>query len=315
MDTVYRFGRFELQPTRRQLVAEGRPVGLGQRAFDVLHALIQRRERLVTKSELLDIVWPGVVVEENNLQVQISALRKLLGPQAIATIPGRGYRFTAVLDGAAAGSPESAASNPRPDSGAHGPACRTHRRNLPTELPLLYGRDADLVALLRIDRRARPRDRRGGGRHRQEPPRAGGRACAGRPLAGRRVDGRAGRPVRPGAPAERRGAGAPHHAAGTGGRARRAGRGHGAADRAAGARQLRAHARRGRGAGAGGPEQRTERHAAGDQPGTAAPAGRAAVPGTAAGRPDRDDGRPLRASSARSRCSRPACARWIRVSR
>ncbi len=98
MDTVYRFGRFELQPTRRQLVADGRPVGLGQRAFDVLHALVQRRERLVTKSELLDIVWPGVVVEENNLQVQISALRKLLGPQAIATIPGRGYRFTAVID-------------------------------------------------------------------------------------------------------------------------------------------------------------------------------------------------------------------------
>ncbi len=62
-------------------------------------------------------------------------------------------------------------------------------------------------------------------------------------------------------------------------------------------------------------QQRAERQAAGDQPGTAAPAGRAAVPGAAAGRPDRDDGRPLRASSARSRCSRPACARWIRVSR
>jgi hypothetical protein len=66
---------------------------LGARAFDVLQALVERRERLVTKNELLDLVWPNVVVEENNLQVQISTLRKLLGPQSIATIPGRGYRF------------------------------------------------------------------------------------------------------------------------------------------------------------------------------------------------------------------------------
>ena len=75
-------------------------MSLGARAFDVLQALIERRERLVTKNELLDLVWPGVVVEENNLQVQISTLRKLLGPLAIATIPGRGYRFTAEVDGA-----------------------------------------------------------------------------------------------------------------------------------------------------------------------------------------------------------------------
>jgi DNA-binding response OmpR family regulator len=48
----------------------------------------------VPKDELIDVVWPGLVVEENNLQVQISALRKVLGAQAIATVPGRGYRFT-----------------------------------------------------------------------------------------------------------------------------------------------------------------------------------------------------------------------------
>ena len=47
-------------------------MSLGARAFDVLQALIERRERVVTKDELLDLVWPGVVVEENNLQVQIS---------------------------------------------------------------------------------------------------------------------------------------------------------------------------------------------------------------------------------------------------
>ena len=71
-----------------------RPVALGARAFDVLQALIERRGRLVTKDELLDLVWPGLVVEENNLQQQVSALRKILGSDAIATIPGCGYRFT-----------------------------------------------------------------------------------------------------------------------------------------------------------------------------------------------------------------------------
>src|SRR5687768_3560806 len=79
----------------RQLLCDGTPAPIGARAFDVLIALLERRERVVGKGELLDLVWPGVVVEENNLQVQVSALRKLLGPGVIATIPGRGYRFTA----------------------------------------------------------------------------------------------------------------------------------------------------------------------------------------------------------------------------
>ena len=95
---IYRFGRFELNPATRQVLVDNQPAPLGARAFDVLLALIERRDRLVTKNELLDLVWPGVVVEENNLQVQVSALRKLLGGDAIATIAGRGYRFTLTLD-------------------------------------------------------------------------------------------------------------------------------------------------------------------------------------------------------------------------
>jgi DNA-binding winged helix-turn-helix (wHTH) protein len=91
LNTPYRFGRFELNPTTRQLLAEGLPVALGARALDVLLALIERRERLVTKDELFELVWPNLVVEENNLRVQVSALRKTLGAEAIATIPGRGY--------------------------------------------------------------------------------------------------------------------------------------------------------------------------------------------------------------------------------
>ncbi len=82
-----------LSPATRQLLVDNQPVPLGARAFDVLAALIERRERLVTKNELLDLVWPGLVVEENNLQTQVSTLRKLLGRDAIATVPGLGYRF------------------------------------------------------------------------------------------------------------------------------------------------------------------------------------------------------------------------------
>ena len=87
MTAPLRFGRAEVRPSERQLLVDGRPVGLGARAFDVLLALVERRDRIVGKNELLDSVWPGLVVEENNLQVQISSLRKALGPQAIATIP------------------------------------------------------------------------------------------------------------------------------------------------------------------------------------------------------------------------------------
>jgi TolB-like protein len=93
----YRFGTFELQPNERRLLAGGEPVVLGPRAFDLLVALVERPGQLVTKKELLDCVWPSLVVEENNLQVQVSALRKILGQEAIATIPGRGYRFTVTL--------------------------------------------------------------------------------------------------------------------------------------------------------------------------------------------------------------------------
>ena len=71
-----KFGSVELRPGERQLLIDGAPAKLGARAFDVLLALAGRRERVVSKEELLDLVWPDLVVEENNLQVHISALRK-----------------------------------------------------------------------------------------------------------------------------------------------------------------------------------------------------------------------------------------------
>ncbi len=100
------FGRFEVLLAERRLLVDGQPVALGSRAFDLLAALLTRRDRVVPKDELIDVVWPGLVVEDNNLQVQISALRKVLGAQAIATVPGRGYQFTV----AAAAAPAAAAA-------------------------------------------------------------------------------------------------------------------------------------------------------------------------------------------------------------
>lgn len=96
---TYRFGRFVLEPQRRALLAEGAALPVSARAFDVLQLLIENRDRVLGKDEIITRVWRGVAVEENNLAVQISALRKLLAdpasPSPIATIPGHGYRFVA----------------------------------------------------------------------------------------------------------------------------------------------------------------------------------------------------------------------------
>src|ERR1700720_2392023 len=93
------FGRFRLLPHRRELRADGVAVELGGRAFDVLIALTEARGALVTKDEIMARVWPDTVVEENNLVVQISALRRALGEDRdfIRTVSGRGYRFNAEI--------------------------------------------------------------------------------------------------------------------------------------------------------------------------------------------------------------------------
>jgi DNA-binding winged helix-turn-helix (wHTH) protein len=94
----YRFGRFELWPAQRRLLADGLAATLGSRAFDVLVALIERRTQVLTKDELLERVWPGLVVEEANVQVQVSVLRKVIGADAVATVQRRGYQFVAPVE-------------------------------------------------------------------------------------------------------------------------------------------------------------------------------------------------------------------------
>ena len=93
------FGPFRLDRRGRSLTRAGAEITLGRRAFDVLCVLAAAGGEAVSKDALLDQVWPGLTVEENNLQVQISALRKTLGDGMIATIPGRGYRLIMVPSG------------------------------------------------------------------------------------------------------------------------------------------------------------------------------------------------------------------------
>ena len=138
----FRFGRFRLDPIRRVLHVDGAATRIGARAIDVLLVLIQRRDGIVSKDELLDLVWPGLVVEENNLQVQVSALRKLLGPQTIATIPARGYQFIADLEPAELSVPVAAPALPLTGSVVAAPDAHSQ---LPAHQPPLIGRESDLV--------------------------------------------------------------------------------------------------------------------------------------------------------------------------
>lgn len=138
---IYRFGRFELQPCERRLLAGGEPLALGPRAFDVLVVLTERAGQLVTKDELLARVWPRLVVEENNLQAQVSALRRILGQATIETIPGHGYRLTAKV--------ESAVPTPSP-----APLPQSNN-NLPHPLTTFVGREKDLAEQAHILRNSR----------------------------------------------------------------------------------------------------------------------------------------------------------------
>lgn len=99
--SIYRFGEFILDGRVRELRGcGGQAIRITSKAFDVLCYLVNHRDRVVTKDELLSAVWPGRVVEENNLNQAVSALRQALGGGAkdrrfIVTLPGKGYRFVA----------------------------------------------------------------------------------------------------------------------------------------------------------------------------------------------------------------------------
>jgi predicted ATPase/class 3 adenylate cyclase/DNA-binding winged helix-turn-helix (wHTH) protein len=142
---AHHFGRYAVLAQERQLLIDGKPASLGEHAFDLLLALIERRQQVVSRKELADLVWPGRVVDDDTLAVRLRALRKLLGPNLIATVPGRGYRFVPPLE-----EDGESSSDPRPESAQAAvvpepPGPKPFAP--PGAPPTLLGRDDDLVAL------------------------------------------------------------------------------------------------------------------------------------------------------------------------
>ena len=149
MTEAFAFGPFRLLVARRELLAHGVPVTLGQRAFEILLMLVNRHGQLVTKDELMAEVWPGVVVEENNIQVHISAVRKVLatagdGERYLLTVAGRGYRFVAPVKRESAAELKTAPAPGSDQSTAVPAAFDAAANNLP-QLTSLIGREADLA--------------------------------------------------------------------------------------------------------------------------------------------------------------------------
>ena len=121
------FGQYRLLAAQRLLLDEGdKPVRLGGRAFDILAALVERAGEVVSKEELIARAWPQTFVEEANLKIQVSALRRALGDgqgdnRYVATVVGRGYNFVAPIR---TGEPSRASPSP-----TIAPAARHNRRS------------------------------------------------------------------------------------------------------------------------------------------------------------------------------------------
>jgi DNA-binding winged helix-turn-helix (wHTH) protein len=143
------FGRFRLIWRSRDLLADGAPVAIGNRALDILIVLIEARGALVAKDEIMSRVWPGAIVEENTLQFQISTLRKALGKDRdfIRTVSGRGYRFVAEIQTDAG---ETEVSLSPIDPPAAQPRESLPQTNLPASRSDLIGREAQLADLANL---------------------------------------------------------------------------------------------------------------------------------------------------------------------
>jgi DNA-binding winged helix-turn-helix (wHTH) protein len=140
------FGRFQVLPDRREVLADGRPVKLGGRAFDVLMALIEARGAVVRKDTLMARVWPGRIIEENSLAAQIAALRAAFGAERalIRTVSGRGYQFTGEIRAVPASPGEAVGAV------AAQPASVLPPTNVPEPVSELIGREEELSEILNL---------------------------------------------------------------------------------------------------------------------------------------------------------------------
>ena len=180
-EAVYAFRVFRVDPARRLLLRGATPVRVTAKVFDLLMVLIRGRERVIPRDELIEQLWPDTTVEDGNLSVGISTLRKALGAgpddaPIIETSPRVGYRFVAEVHEEPADTGQHADAPP--------PLSRTERAvplpegasELPAEATPFIGRESELVELARLLPRSRgaTREHRRAGWHGQEPLRPGG---------------------------------------------------------------------------------------------------------------------------------------------
>lgn len=149
------FGDCLLSPAQRRLTRQGGVVELGERAFDLLLALVDARGSIVSKDQLMARVWPGRIVEENTLEGQMSLLRRALGEdrKAIRTIAGRGYQFIAEVGPAPNPNPGvNAAPGPSaaPIAGPLATVPAASRNNLPGRVTALIGREVALAEIAEL---------------------------------------------------------------------------------------------------------------------------------------------------------------------
>lgn len=145
---IYRFHHFALMPLARSLRAGGQPVRLSSRAFDVLVYLVRHADEIVSRQRLIAHVWPSTIVEDVNLRVQMSALRKALsgagdGYSYIERVPGVGYRFAAPVEIA------SVERGAPPATAAEATDPQQRARQLSSWSRPLLGREALIADLMR----------------------------------------------------------------------------------------------------------------------------------------------------------------------
>src|ERR1700679_34231 len=136
---VFEYGQWRIDLGRRELRSNGTVVPIGARAFEIVELLVQSANELVTKNDILSSVWPGAIVDDNTLQVHVSAIRKALGPDRalLKTASGRGYRLLGNWT-----SRQQASAAQRVAASAMHETRAPLANNLPVTVGRLIGRDA-----------------------------------------------------------------------------------------------------------------------------------------------------------------------------
>lgn len=143
----FQFGATSVHPGHRELTHNGLKVRLGDRAFDLLLLLIERRGTTVSKDRIMEVVWPGRIIGDNTLEAQVSLLRRALhcDRDMIRTIAGRGYQFVGDVQIDASTAPNSASI-----AGQNGSAPAPRAKGLPTHVSRLIGRDGELCEVVEL---------------------------------------------------------------------------------------------------------------------------------------------------------------------